>query len=103
MGHIKEIVSVDKLSLSSPPITKIDRDLYMLNETGEIREYQHTENRSQNVDNLRKTFRKIRYIINYNFNGGDNELAFTLPYAENMTDSQRLYIDFQRFFKRLRR
>ena len=103
MGHIKEIVSVDKLSLSSPPITKIDRYLYMLNETGEIREYQHTENRSQNVDNLRKTFRKIRYIINYNFNGGDNELAFTLTYAENMTDSQRLYKDFKRFFMRLRR
>lgn len=102
MGHIKEVMCVDKLSLSPPPITKIDRDLYVLNETGEVREYQHTENRSQNVDNLRRTFKQIRHIINFNFTGGGNELAFTLTYAENMTNTKRLYFDFDKFMKQLR-
>lgn len=102
MGHIKEIMCVNNLSLSPPPITKIDRDLYMLDITGEVKEYQHTENRSQNVDNLRRTFKRIRHIINYNFSGGCNELAFTLTYADNMTDSKRLYFDFDRFMKKLR-
>ena len=102
MGHIKEVMCVDRLSLSPPPITKIDRDLYMLNETGEVREYQHTENRSQNVDNLRRTFKQIRHIINFNFSGGGNELAFTLTYVENMTDTKRLYFDFDKFMKQLR-
>lgn len=103
MGHIKEVMSIEKLTLTPPPITKIDKDLYMLNETGEVKEYEHTENRSQNVDNLRKTFKKIRQIINYNFGSKANELAFTLTYRENMTDTSKLYNDFKRFFMRLRR
>jgi len=45
MGHIKEIMSMDKLCLSGPEITKIDRDFYMVNETGEIKAYKHTDNR----------------------------------------------------------
>lgn len=102
MGHIKEIMAIDKLSLSPPPITKINKDLYVLHETGELKEYKHTENRTQNVDNLRRTFKTIRHIINYNFGGHDNELAFTLTYAENMTDPKRLYLDFEKFFKKLR-
>lgn len=102
MGHITEVMSVDKLCLLPPPITKLNQDLFVINETGEVKEYQHTENRSQNVDNLRRTFKQIRHIINFNFSGGDNELAFTLTYAENMTDTKRLYKDFEKFFKRLR-
>lgn len=102
MGHIKEVMCVDKLCLVPPPITKINQDLYMLNDTGEVKEYQHTENRSQNVDNLRRTFKKIRHIINFNFGGRDNELAFTLTYAENMTDNKRLQKDFQNFIEDLR-
>jgi hypothetical protein len=101
MGHIKEIMSLDKPCFS-PNITKIDKDLYMINNTGEVLEYKHTENRKQNVDNLRRTFKKIRNIINYNFGGRCNELAFTLTYKENMTDNQRLYNDFKKFFMRLR-
>src|SRR5690606_23256476 len=31
-----------------------------------------------------------------------NELHITLTYKENMTDPKRLYVDFDRFFKRLR-
>lgn len=103
MGNIKEIMSVDKLCLSAPDITKLSRDLYMINATGEVKEIKHTNNRSDGVSSLRKTFKKIRNIINFNFQGGGNELAFTLTYAENMTDTKRLYCDFKRFFMRLRR
>lgn len=102
MGHIKEVMSIDRLNLTAPPITKINQDLYMLNETGEVKEYKHTDNRSEDVRSLRRTFKKIRHIINYNFGGRDNELAFTLTYAENMTDVKRLYNDFRKFFMRLR-
>lgn len=102
MGHIKEIMSMDKLCLSGPEITKIDRDFYMVNETGEIKAYKHTDNRSQGVDSLRRTFKKIRHIINYNFHGNENELAFTLTYSENMMDVKQLYNDFKKFFMKLR-
>lgn len=102
MGHIKEVMSIDKLNFTAPPITKIDRDFYMLNETGEVKGYKHTENRSENIKNLQDTFKKIRHIINYNFNGSGNELAFTLTYAENMTDPKRLMKDFEKFWKKLK-
>lgn len=102
MGHIKEIMSMDKICFSGPEITKINRDFYMVNETGEIKEYKHTDNRSQGIDSLRKTFKKIRHIINYNFHGNANELAFTLTYAENMMDAKQLYSDFKKFFMKLR-
>lgn len=103
MGNIKEFMYMEKLNLSGFPIKKISRKEYMFLETGEIKEYSfHAENRSQNKDSLRKTFKKIRELINANFTGQPNELAFTITYAENMTDPKKLYKDFDRFMKRLK-
>jgi hypothetical protein len=103
MGNIKEIMYIEKLNASGFPIKKISKNEYMLLDTGEIKEYlNHAENRSQNVNALRKTFKKIRQLINTNFTGAKNELAFTITYAENMTDSKVLYIDFKNFIKRLK-
>ncbi len=102
MGHIVEVMCMDKLNRDGLPITKLNKHEYVINATGEVQEYQHTENRTQNKDNLRKTFKKIRHLINYNFQGNKNELAFTITYAENMTDVKRLYSDFKKFFLRLR-
>lgn len=103
MGNIKEIMYMEKLNLNGFPIKKISKTEYVILETGEIIEYEkHSENRSQNKDSLRKTFKKIRGLINYNFRGNDNELAFTITYKENMTDPNKLYKDFEKFIKRLR-
>lgn len=103
MGNIKEFMYMEKLNLSGFPIKKISREEYMFLETGEIKEYSfHAENRSQNKDSLRKTFKKIRELINANFTGQSNELAFTITYAENMTDPKKLYTDFKKFMKKLK-
>jgi len=103
MGHLKEVMFMDKLpNATFNDVVRLNKDFYMIKSTGEIKPYVHTENRSQNVDKLRITFKKIRQIINYNFMGLNNELAFTLTYAENMNDCKRLYYDFDKFFKRLR-
>lgn len=83
-------------------ITKLTKDTYKVNATGEIKEFVFGENRKDNIDSLRKTFKKIRNIINCNFHGGDNELMFTGTYAENMTDTKRLYDDFRKFMQRLK-
>lgn len=102
MNHIKEVMYMEHLSDTYFPITKLDKDHYLVNATGEILKYSHTENRKQNIDSLRKTFKKIRNIINYNFVGAPNELAFTITYGENMTDPKRLYGDFKKFVMKLR-
>jgi len=103
MGHLKEVMYMETVPFGTfNDIVKLNKDMYMILSTGEIKAYNHTENRSQNVDKLRITFKKIRQIINYNFIGADNELAFTLTYADNMTDPKILYDDFRKFFQRLR-
>jgi hypothetical protein len=102
MGNIKEIMYIEKLNRKGLDIKKINKDEYIIISTGEVLEFKHTENRSQNVDALRVTFKKIRQLINYNFGGKSNELAFTITYKENMMDPKRLYKDFEKFIKRLR-
>ncbi len=83
-------------------IQKVSKDMYVDLSTGELKEFTHSENRKQNYNSLRQTFKKIRYLINSNFIGCGNELHITLTYSENMTDTKRLYSDCDKFFKRLR-
>lgn len=101
MGHISEIQYMEKMNLK-PHTVKLSKHDYLVLETGEVKQYIHNENRSQNANSLRKTFKKLRYLINNNFIGASNELFLTLTYAENMTDNERLYTDVDKFVKRLR-
>lgn len=47
--------------------------------------------------------RRMRQLINANFNGDKNELFITLTYAENMTDPKRLKKDMEKLLKKLKR
>lgn len=102
MGNVKEIMYMKNVNFRSFPVLKLNKDEYMIKSTGEVLEYSHTENRSENKENLRRTFKRIRELINANFSGEKNELAFTITYQENMTDTKRLYDDFRKFLMRLR-
>ena len=101
MNHIVEVQHMEKMNRKNN-IKKLDKDTYVDISTGEIKEFQHSENRQQNYNSLRQTFKKLRYLINNNFVGSANELHVTLTYKVNMTDSKQLYVDFDKFFKRLR-
>lgn len=101
MGHIVEVQHMQKMNRTNH-IQKIDADRYVMLETGEILEFNKSENRSENENSLRQTFKRMRYLINNNFLGKPNELFFTLTYADNMTDTKRLYEDFNKFVKRLK-
>jgi hypothetical protein len=102
MNHIVEVQHMEKIN-RSVHIKKLDKDTYLDIATGEIREFNHSDNRQQNYNSLRQTFKKLRYLINNNFQGKPNELHVTLTYKENMTDPKRLYDDFKRFMTRLKR
>lgn len=70
---------------------------------GEIKEFENkAKNRSENINSMYKTLKRLRYLINNNFVGAKNELFITLTYAENMQDTKRLYEDLKTFYKRLR-
>lgn len=101
MNHIVEVQHMRKMNRQAH-IKKLDKHRYVDLGTGEIKEFKHIENRSQSYNSLRQTFKKLRYLINANFEGKQNELHVILTYAENMTDTKRLYNDFDKFMKRLR-
>lgn len=101
MHHIIEIQHMEKMNRLAP-IKKLDKHTYLDLQTGEIKEFELSENRGQNLNSLRQTFKRFRYLINANFRGEPNELHVVLTYKENMTDTKRLYTDFDKFMKRLR-
>lgn len=101
MNHLTEIQYMEKMN-NRANIKKLNSDEYVNLQTGEIKEFEKTENRSQSFNSLRQTFKKTRYLINNNFTGKRNELFLTTTYAENMTDPKKLYTDNEKFIKRLR-
>lgn len=101
MKHIVEVQYMEHMNANCS-IKKLDKDTYVNIETGEIKEFNHIENRQESLNSLRQTFKKIRYLINNNFEGRSNELHVTLTYAENMCDPKRLYEDVKNFIKRLK-
>lgn len=100
-GHVVEIQHMTRHNRKCS-IQKIDADRYILLETGEIFEFEKAETRAESEHSLRMTFKRLRYLVNNNFHGNKNELFITLTYAENMTDRERLYKDYEKFIKRLR-
>lgn len=101
MNHIIEVQHMEKTNVKAN-IKKLNKNEYVEISTGEVKEFKHSENRQQNYNSLRQTFKKLRYLINNNFVGQANELHITLTYAENVTDREKLYKDFDKFMKRLR-
>lgn len=85
-------------------ILKLDKDHYikLTEDTGEIYECNHIENRSQGLNSLRSTFRVLKGIINNNVVEYQNCRWVTLTYAENMTNDKKLKADLMNCIKRVR-
>lgn len=101
MGHLQEVQYLQRKNTEAT-IIKMDNDHYFVVNTGEVRQFDHIENRKGSLNSLRQTFKKLRYIINANFKGNGNELHITLTYGDNMTDTKQLYKDVEKFLKKLR-
>lgn len=89
-----------------PVMTKLNRDEMINRRTGEIKAIHHITNRAdpKNYESLRSTFKRLKRLIGANFSGGYSELWCTLTYKDSpMTDSIRLYKDFKRMIRRLRK
>ena len=102
MGQIAELKYISNCNQKAYT-RKINRDEYILLETGEILNYKHSENRSQNVDGIRQSISRLRDLINNNFKGGKNELWITLTFGKNkIYNPKDLCAYFEDFIKRLR-
>lgn len=102
MGNITEIMFSKKRSLGGY-ITKIDKDHYVDNRTGEFLEFKHLENRAQDLANVAKSLARGRDVLNANIVDVSHCRWVTFTYAENMTDPKRLLLDFQHCIRSLRK
>lgn len=98
-GPVTEVTSMLHWP-SPPPVRKLDAERFWDIRTGEIKEYKQSETRADNYDSLRKTFRRIRWLVNANCEEPKKCRWVTLTYAENMTDPKRLHRDYSAFWKR---
>lgn len=101
---------IDVIDMKFNPIAtvkKLSKEQYLVVSTGEVKEYKKTDEKycdDFRIDNLKKTFEKLRQLIRTNFsNNSKNQLFITLTYKENMQDEKQLYKDFDTFYKRLKR
>lgn len=83
-------------------ITKIDKDHYLDNRTGEVLEFQHIENRSQDLKSVARSLARLRDYINTNVFDVSCCRWLTFTYADNMTDPNKLKRDFNHCVERLR-
>lgn len=102
MGNITEIMYSQNRS-SGGYIKKIDKERYLDIRSGEIFNFNHMESRADDLSNVSKSLAQGRDIINANITDVSFCRWVTLTYAENMTDTQKLYFDFKNFNKRCRK
>lgn len=90
----------------TPVMRKLNKDKMLNIKTGKIVSIHHVTSRAdpKNYESLRATFKRLKRLIGANFYGGKSELWLTLTYKKSpMTDPSRLYSDFKRFMRRLRK
>ena len=104
-GHVTEIMEMERKN-SGCATRKINADLYMMVATGEVREYNKTSDRAENSaakSRFAASMKALRDLINCNCTEPVNCRWMTFTYAENMTDTKRLYSDRQKFWQRVQR
>ena len=102
-GNVVEVTWIDHKNSECHAI-KLDGSHWFDPETGEIHEYEKSsEKRTDNKQELLRTFGTIRALVNCNCTEPKKIRWITLTYAENMTDTKRLYHDFHNFWLRFKR
>lgn len=102
MGNIIEIMYSDTYE-SKCSIKRLDSDTYLDLRTGETKEFKKMENRACDMASVKKTLGRLRDYINTNVVDVKKCKWITLTYRDNMTDTGKLYRDFDNFNRRLRK
>lgn len=89
---------------SRPRYRRINEWFYFVPSTGEIREFEpKSETKGDNLDSVRRSFGRLKAIINCNYETPSQIRYVTLTYAVNMQDNSRIKSDMQKFNRNLKR
>ena len=101
---IIEVESMQKAPFSlSNRFVRLSKTEYLNKETGEIKYYKKTETRNQNPTEVRKTFKALRRLINYNFCAGNNEKFITLTYGKLQKNPKEVNRDFRHWWRKIKK
>lgn len=101
MGHIYEICYLQKRN-NVISTQLIDKDHYIMLDSGEIKLCNHIVNRAENKFQVGQSLKRLRDYINTNVVEPNNCKWCTLTYAKNMQDTKKLYNDFKNFIRRFK-
>lgn len=101
MGNIVELMYTERKN-HQILIKKISDKEYIDLRTGEVKQCNSINNRADNLNSVRQSLGRLRDLLNTNITDVKKCRWVTLTYAENMTDSKRLYKDFDKFNKRMK-
>jgi len=99
-GNYTEIVCC-RQDIKPIPITKLNKNQYVDNGTGEIKEYHFASNKTP--DNIKKQFKNIPRLIKGYFNCDNTERFITLTYSYIMNNPYLLAYDFKKFIRKINR
>lgn len=105
-GSVIDVMQQERPTRPPEIVWSKDRTEYTIVATGEVRKAKQRKTRSDDktaIDELRKSMRRMRQLINANWSGDRNELMITLTYAECMTDHKRLKKDMEKWIKKAKR
>ena len=100
---IVEVESMQKSPFSLNRFVRLSKTEYVDKETGEIKKYQKKDKRQENPNELRKTFKALRRLINYNFCAGNNERHITLTYGNLQKDYKQVNSDFRQWWRKIKK
>lgn len=89
---------------TEPRAIKINDDFYYVPSHKELRPYRkRSMTKGDNLDSVRKSFNRLKAVINCNYDSPLNVRYITLTYAENMQDNKRISNDLRYFFRNMKR
>jgi len=97
MGNVVEVQYMSRRNCKQTIQMLEGMKQYIELSTGEIKDVTKHDTRDTLKKNLKRTFKTLRGIINTNIIDVSKVRWITLTYAENMTDTVRLYDDFRKF------
>ena len=100
MGNVIEVQYMSRRNCKQTIQMLKGGEQFVICATGEVKDIEHHKTRKDNKKGLYKTFANARAVINANVTDVQKVRWCTLTYAENMTDTKRLYEDFRDFNKR---
>lgn len=101
-GHVLEIMSRNHVDHTEATTIKLSNDDYFDTRTGEVKQFQHYTSRVDDLKSVSRSLAMGRDMLNTNITDVSHCRWITLTYADNMTDTKKLYNDFKNFNKRCR-